>query len=136
RSANIVDYYAYRGQRLEKCGPERIIHFRFPAPRDPYTSGLSPLRACFEQAAQAGRYAAMKQAIYDNSGMPSVLISPGGPSGGDERERLENEWKARFQRGGQGQALICQDNFKVQILSHSMGDLAALADMKATKEDI
>src|SRR5438445_3248496 len=54
-------FRSYRGQRLEKFAPERIIHFRFPDPRDPYTAGLSPLRACFEQAAQASRYAAMKR---------------------------------------------------------------------------
>src|SRR5947209_449361 len=40
-STSIVDYYEYRGQRLEKFAPERIIHLRFPDPRDPYTAGLS-----------------------------------------------------------------------------------------------
>src|SRR5262249_51677632 len=134
-SPNIVDYYEYRGERPEKLAPRRIIHFRFPDPRDPYTAGLSPLRACYEQAAQSSRYAAMKRAIYDNSGMPSVLIS-GDVVTGSERDRIQAEWNQRFRHGGQGQALVCQENFKAQILSHSVGDLAALADMKATKEDI
>jgi HK97 family phage portal protein len=135
-SPNIVDYYEYRGDRQEKFAPGRIIHFRFPDPRDPYTSGLSPLRACFEQVALTSRSAAMKRAIYDNAGLPNVLISPGKVTGVDERQRIENEWARRFQHGGNGQALVCENEFKVQILSNSMGDLAALADMKATKEDI
>ena len=42
--------------------PEQIIHFAYPDPRDPYTSGLSPLRACFEQAALTSDYAAFKKA--------------------------------------------------------------------------
>src|SRR5262249_17216572 len=41
-SRSLVDYYEYRGQTVERFGPERVVHFRFPDPRDPYTSGLSP----------------------------------------------------------------------------------------------
>jgi phage portal protein BeeE len=32
--------------------------------------------------------------------------------------------------------VVAESGLKVQLLSHSMGDLAVLADMKATKEDI
>src|SRR5262249_20759782 len=50
-SPNLVDYYLYRtGAREQRFAPERVIHFRYPDPRDPYTGGLSPLRACYEQA--------------------------------------------------------------------------------------
>src|SRR5439155_2307339 len=101
-----------------------------------YTSGLSPLRACFEQAALASEYAAMKRAVYDNTGLPSALISPDEVLSPDERDRLEHQWQRKFQRGGQGRALVAESSLKVTLLSHSMGDLAALADMKATKEDI
>jgi len=135
-SRNLIDYYEYRGGRLDKFPPERIIHFRFPDPRDPYTSGLSPLRACFEQVTLTSQYAAMKRAIYDNTGVPSVLLSPDQGIGDDERVRLENSWNQTFRRGGQGRAVVSQTGLKVQVLSHSMGDLAALADMKATKADI
>src|SRR5205814_9586516 len=37
---------------------------------------------------------------------------------------------------GQGRALVAESEMQVTTLSRSMGDLAALADMKATKEDI
>jgi HK97 family phage portal protein len=135
-SKSLVDYYEYHGQTLEKIPPGRMIHFRFPDPRDPYTAGLSPLRACFEQAALSSEYAAMKRAFYDNAGLPSVIVSPEEPIGPDERDRLEQQWRQKFQRGGQGQALVAESGFKVTLLSQSMGDLAALADLRATKEDI
>ncbi|HYT92897.1 MAG TPA: phage portal protein [Gemmataceae bacterium] len=136
-SRNIVDGYEYRtGSQIVRYRPEEIIHFRFPSPRDPYTSGLSPLRACFEQVALTSEYAAMKRAIYDNTGIPSVVLSPAEVLGENERDRLEEQWNRKFRRGGAGKVLVAESGVRVDILSHSMGDLAALADMKATKEDI
>jgi HK97 family phage portal protein len=135
-SGRVVDYYEYAGQTIERFSPERIVHFRMPDPRDPYCSGLSPLRACFEQAALTSEFAAMKRSIYDNAALPSVMITPEEAMGTDERDRLEKLWQQKFQGGGQGKALVAQSRLKVTPLSHSMGDLAALADMKATKEDI
>jgi HK97 family phage portal protein len=135
-SASVVDRYEYRGQETQSFAPERIVHFRFPDPRDPYTAGMSPLRACFEQVALTSEYAAMKRSIYDNTGLPSVMITPQEPIGPQERDRLEKQWQQKFVRGGQGRALVAESRFDVKLLSQSMGDLAALADMKATKEDI
>ena len=135
-SARLVDHYEYRGQTVQRFAAERVVHFRFPDPRDPYTAGLSPLRACFEQAALTSEYAAMKRSIYDNTGLPSVVLTPSEPISPDERERLEKLWRQKFVRGGQGQALVAESALSVTLLSQSMGDLAALADMKATKEDI
>lgn len=135
-SPRLVDWYEYRGRKLERFPPERVIHFRFPDPRDPYCSGMGPLRACFEQVALTSEYTAMKRSIYDHTGLPGVLITPEESLGEDERTRLEKMWQQKFQRGGQGQALVADASLKVNILSHSMGDLAALADIKATKEDI
>jgi HK97 family phage portal protein len=136
-SPQVVDYYEFRtGTKIEKYAPEDVIAFRLPDPRDPYRSGLSPLKACFEQVALTSQYTAMKRAIYENTGIPSVVLSPGETVGEDERQRLETEWNMKFRRGGQGRALVTDSAFKVNVLSHSMGDLAALAEAKATKEDI
>ena len=50
-STRIIDYYEYRnGHNVSRYRPDEIVHFRYPDPRDPYTAGLSPLRACWEQA--------------------------------------------------------------------------------------
>ena len=135
-SSRLVDTYEYRAQTVQSFAPEQIVHFRFPDPRDPYTSGLSPLRACFEQAALTSEYAAMKRSIYDNTGLPSVILTPRETIHPDERERLEKLWQQRFARGGQGKPLVAETGMAVTLLSQSMGDLAALADMRATKEDI
>ena len=64
------------------------------------------------------------------------LFSPGRKHTNEERKRLETQWRQMLRRGGQGSALVAEESFKVTVLAHSMGDLAALADMKATKEDI
>jgi HK97 family phage portal protein len=134
---SLVDWYEFRSaEGCVRVPPEEVVHFRFPDPRDPYTGGLSPLRACFEQATLASQYALMKRAIYDNKGLPGVVLSPDGFLAPDERARLETEWNQRFRGGGTGRVLVGESSLKVNVLSHSMGDLAALADLKATKEDI
>jgi len=135
-SAAHIDYYEYRGETTERFPPGRILHFRIPDPRDPYTAGLSPLRACFEQAVLTSEYAAMKRSLYDHAGLPSAVIVPDEGVSQAERDRLEKQWHERFQRGGHGQALVTDGSYKIHLLSQSLGDLAALADMKATKEDI
>lgn len=85
-SSNIVDYYVYRtGSREQRFTLAEIIHFRYPEPRDPYLSGLAPLRACYEQVALTSDYAAMKKAIYENRAMPSAIISPDEVIGEEER---------------------------------------------------
>lgn len=135
-SPRLVDAYEFRGRQLEQLPPERVIAFRFPDPRDPYSSGQSPLRACFEQVQLSSEYAALKRSLYDNTGLPSVVLTPAEVVGEEEKTRLEEQWRQKFQRGGQGQALVAESAWKVEVLHHSMGDLAALADHKATKEDI
>lgn len=135
-SPRIVDAYEYRGGAPQRFGPERIVHFRSPDPRDPYASGLSPLKACFDQAVLVSEFASLKRTVYDNAALPSVLITPDDGLAPEERERLERQWRQKLQRGGQGGALVADSSLKVTVLSHSMGDLSALADVRASKEDI
>ncbi len=136
-SPRLVDYYLYRvGAKEQRFAPREIIHFRYPDPRDPYLGGLSPLRACYEQVALLADYAAMKKAVYDNNAIPAAIVSPDEVIGEEERDRLEAQWNAKFRRGGSGRVLVGESGLRVQVLSHSMGDIAALADMRATKEDV
>jgi HK97 family phage portal protein len=136
-SNKVVDYYAYRtGSREQLFRPDQIVHFRYPDPRDPYLGGLSPLRACFEQVSLTSDFAAFKKAKFDNQAIPEASVSPEAILGEEERDRLETQWNARFRRGGTGKVVVAESALKVQVLAHSMGDLAALADLKATKEDV
>src|SRR5262249_38932427 len=129
--------YEYRsGSRSQLFRPEEVIHFRYPDPRDPYLAGLSPLRACWEQVALTSEYAALKKTLYDNRALPCAVVSPAESLGEEERDRLEAQWNQKFRRGGSGQVLVADVGLKVELLSQAMGDLSALADMKATKEDI
>ncbi len=89
-SRNIVDYYEYRtGARCQQFDPSRCIHFRYPNPRDPYLSGLSPLQACFEQVSLTSDYTAFRQAKLQNRAIPDAVISPDEVIGEEERDRLE-----------------------------------------------
>ncbi len=136
-SARLVDYYEYRvGATTVRFRPDEIIHFRYPDPKDPYTAGLAPLRACWEQAALTSDYLAFKKATWENNAIPGVVISPDEVIGEEERDRLEAQWNTKFRRGGAGRALISESGMKVSILAHSHGDLAALAEYDKTKEDI
>lgn len=136
-SPRIVDYYEYRtGRKEQRFDPEDIIAFRYPDPRDPYTGGLSPLRAAFEQVSILADYAALRQSKLDNSAIPDCIVSPAEVIGEEERDRLEAQWTQKFRRGGAGRVVVAESGMKVHLLSHSLGDIAALADCKATKEDV
>ena len=64
------------------------------------------------------------------------IVSPAEVIGEEERDRLETQWNSKFRRGGTGRVVVAESSLKVSLLKPSLGDLAALADMKATKEDI
>jgi HK97 family phage portal protein len=136
-SRRLVDYYEYRtGIQVQRFRPDEVIHFRYPDPKDPYTAGLSPLRACWEQAALTSEYLAFKKAVWENSAVPGVVLTPDQVVGEEERDRLEAQWNAKFRRGGAGRILVTEGGVKVSLLAHSMGDLAALAEYGKTKEDV
>jgi HK97 family phage portal protein len=136
-SGRLIDYYEYRtGAREQRFRPDEVIFFRFPDPRDPYLGGLSPLRACFEQVTLLSDFAAFKAAKFENHAIPDALVTPDTVLGEEERDRLQAQWNSYFRRGGAGRVVVAESALKLQILAHSMGDLAALADMAATKEDV
>jgi HK97 family phage portal protein len=136
-SPNLIDSFRYRSMGKEqRFAPEDIIPFRYPDPRSPYTSGLSPLRACFEQVSLTSDFAALKQAKFDNRAIPDALISPTQVIGEEERDRLERQWNAKLRQGGAGRVIVAESEMKVEVLQHSLGDLALLADIKATAEQI
>jgi HK97 family phage portal protein len=136
-SLNIVDYYRYRvAGKEQRFTPDCIINFRYPDPRDPYNAGLSPLRAAFEQVAVNSHYLARKQAVFDNDAIPSALVTPEEVIGEEERDRLEVQWNQKLRKGGAGRIVVGESKMNVALLQHSLGDIALLADVKASKEDI
>jgi HK97 family phage portal protein len=136
-SPRLIDAYVYRGPSgEERLPPERVIAFRYPDPLDPYASGLSPLRACYEQARLANEWTAFKRARLDNHALPDAIVSADTVMSEDERQRLETQWNQKLRRGGAGRVLVSESALRVQLLQHSLGDLAALADLKATREEV
>lgn len=135
-SDDLVDAYVVRsGRREERLAPERVIAFRYPDLLDPYTAGVSPLQACYEQVRLMSALTQFKGQKFDNHAVPDALVCPDEVIGEDERVRLETLWNQRMRRGA-GRVVVSESAMRVQMLEHSMGDLAALADLRATKEDI
>ena len=129
--------YAYRGPTGEQRFPaNRVIAFRYPDLAEPYCSGQSPLRACFAQARLASELTSFKRSRLDNHALPDAIVSPDTVLGEDERARLESQWNSKLRRGGAGRVLVAESALRVQLLQHSLGDVAVLADLKATREQI
>ena len=136
-SPHLVDAYVYRaGGREERFSPDQIIAFRYPDPREPYLAGLSPLRACYDQARLMSDSTFFRRTRFENHALPDAIISPEEAIGEDERQRLETAWNQKLRGNGAGRVLVADSALRVQILSQSMGDFAALADQRATREDI
>jgi HK97 family phage portal protein len=136
-SNELVDSYAYRSGASEvQFSPREVIAFRYPDPKEPYTNGLSPLRACYEQVRLTSALGAFKTARFDNHAIPDALVCPDQVIGEEERDRLESNWNTRLRQGGAGRVIVAESSMKVQLLNHSMGDLAALADLQASREEI
>jgi HK97 family phage portal protein len=132
-----VDYYEYRvSSQEQRFKPEEIVHFRYPDPRDPYTAGLGPLRAAYEQVKLTSEYAAFRMAKFENRAVPDAIVHPIEVMGEEERDRIESQWNQKFRRGGAGKVVVAETGLKVDLLSHSLGDLALLADMATTKDGI
>ena len=81
-------------------------------------------------------YAAFKKARFENRAIPDAIVSPDDVLGEEERDRFEAQWNSKLRQGGAGKVIVAETGLKVQLLQQSMGDLAALADLKATKEDV
>jgi HK97 family phage portal protein len=97
---------------------------------------LYPLRTAFEDLTLISDHAAFKQAKFQNRAIPNAIVSPDEVIGEEERDRLESQWNQKFRRAGAGRMLVGETGLKVQLLSQSMGDIVALAEMGKTKEDI
>jgi HK97 family phage portal protein len=136
-SPRLVDAYVFQAAgHEERFSPERIIAFRYPDPHAPYTAGLSPLRACFEQARLLSDLTSFRRQKFENHAIPDAVVCSDQLLGEEERDRLEKQWNERFGQGGAGRVVIAESSLRVQLLTHSMGDLAALADLRATREDV
>ena len=75
-------------------------------------------------------YTAFRHAKLQNRAIPDAIISPEDTLGEEERDRLEAQWNQKFRHGGAGRVVIGESGLKVQLLSQSMGDLAALGQVE------
>ena len=136
RDDGTLEGYRVLGPRGETTlDAKEVVHFRYPDPRDPYGPGLSPLRACLDTVRAAAQMRAYRGGLLDGAAAPGVILTPEGPMGEDERERLEGDWERKFRRGT-GRVLVADTSLKVSVVQNPLGELAVLADAGGTRADI
>jgi phage portal protein BeeE len=118
--------------------PGEIVPFRMPDLFNPYTGGMSPLRACFEQVRLSRKLDALTNATLENGGKPSAIWSPvpagetGGFMGADEAKRAEAAFRAAFTRGGSGGIMVQEQAGHLQILNWPIKDIIDASRMQMT----
>lgn len=127
------DFYMYSGSM--RVPAENVIVFLYPDPRNPFTRGLSPLRAAFEHVTLNSEFIAHKQALWENRARPDAIISPGEVIGQEERDRLEDELNEKFRRGGAGKILVAESSLSIAPLSWPLNETALIGEHDVTKED-
>jgi phage portal protein BeeE len=109
--------------------PSEVVPFRMPDLFDPYTGGMSPLRACFEQVRLSRKLDALTNATLENGGKPSAVWSPapagetGGFMGADEAKRAEAAFRQAFNRGASGGVMVQEQAGHLQILNWPIKDI-------------
>ncbi|MBV8781023.1 MAG: phage portal protein [Phycisphaerae bacterium] len=122
--------------------PSEIVPLRMPDLFDPYTGGMSPLRACFEQVRLSRKLDALTNATLDNGGKPSAIWSPaisgdtGGFLGPDEAKRAEAAFRQAFTRGASGGVMVQEQAGNLQILNWPIKDIIDASRVELSKTAI
>jgi phage portal protein BeeE len=122
--------------------PSEIVPFRMPDLFDPYTGGMSPLRACFEQVRLSRKLDALTNATLENGGKPSAVWSPtpagetGGFLGADEAKRAEAAFRQAFSRGASGGVMVQEQAGHLQILNWPIKDIIDASRVQMSKTAI
>ncbi len=118
--------------------PAEVIPFRMPDLFDPYTGGMSPLRACFEQVRLSRKLDALTNATLENGGKPSAIWSPtpagetGGYMGADEAKRAEAAFRQAFSRGASGGVMVQEQAGHLQILNWPIKEIIDASRVQMT----
>ena len=117
-----------------------IVPFRMPDLFEPYTGGMSPLRACFEQIRMNRKLDALTNATLENGGKPSAIWSPtaGGDTGGflgpDEAKRAEAAFRQAFGRGAAGGVMVQEQSGNLQVLNWPIKDIVDASRVELTRK--
>ena len=139
---NLAASYMPEWYDLHTCGgtmridPSFVIDFRYPDPKNPYRSGISPMRAAFESISLNSEHIARRMAHEENRARPDAILSPGEVIGPDERDRLEMEFNEKFRRGNTGKIMVTESDMRLMPLAWPSGNEDSLSQHGMTKEDI
>lgn len=138
-SKKLVDYYLYTGDIQNKeYSVDEIIPYLLPSLTNPYTTGMSPLRAAFEANEVSNKLISHENSFLENEARPDMIISPGRESaiGLDEARNFERRFSKRFSRGNIGRPFVSEEEVTVTPLQFPPRDLARLEINKWGKTEI
>jgi len=134
-SKNYVDYYEYssgNGNPI-KFSPEDIVSFRMPDLRNPFTGGISPEQAAWEDILIEAKLLGHLTGTLDNQARPDALVTPNEPLGTDEAEFWEQRLNRKFNRGKSGGIQVTSEPMKFTPLNWPLSDFARLDIQKHAK---
>jgi HK97 family phage portal protein len=124
----IIIGYEYEAGGVKKTySVEEIIHFTsMKDPMNPYSSGLAPLRACYDEVMVGLAQLGYINQTLQNAAKPSLLASPKNPMNSDDAERLAKEFFQRHSHTGIGGIHVATDPVDLTVINYNPRDVAEL----------
>lgn len=143
-NAPIIEYYQFAlGTGTPNYyDPDEVVPFRMiDLSTGGYTGGMSPLRACYEQARLARFADAQLSARVQNGGKPDALFIPkgdefGGTIGRDEAARLELQLRNRYRMAGAGSIMVSDLPGSLEPITWPLNDVIDAARYDLTRKQI
>jgi phage portal protein BeeE len=140
--APIIEYYQFAlgTGKLSNYPPKEVVPFRMTdMATGGYSGGMSPLRACFEQARLLRFADGLTSARVQNGGRPDAVFTPtgdefGGSLGRDESARLESLLRTRYRMAGAGSMIVADIPGTITPITWPMNDVLDAARYNLGRE--
>lgn len=119
-----IKFYEYGTNKFD---PEEIIRFTYPDPSNPHLGFLSPMRAAIEKIRLARCDDALLEALLQNGGYPTAVMSPADPEsviGDAEAARMVSGWRTSTSQSKAGGLLVMKTaNVKLQAMAFKPAEI-------------
>lgn len=139
-TGEVTGYKFKCGEKDETYTPDKIIHFKYTNPLDPYTSfGVSPVRAVWQRIQLLSKEQQSWDSVLSNMTFPTVLVHP--PEGENytpaQAQRIEKQLLEKGRLGGsQGGIWVVTEAMDLQSFSTAPKDLSALQLYQAIRSSV
>jgi len=129
-------YRLRRGAREVELDAEDVIHFRYPAPGDPY-GGRAPLEAALDAVCADESVARAQRRAFENGPVPGVVLKTAHPLTAEQQRRLRAEFESRFAGPeAAGRLIITEQGSEVTPFTTSPREMDFLESARSTRDRI